>query len=233
MRMKDVHLLHSFLERSAAHMQSAINLAHSFNDGISSHRGQASLDDCLELMELSRDRIMDSIVDVERRDVNWHTNGQSWLSSVLTNHVTCWDGLQGSVKSLMEPVLGDLISRPRTSLAILALPNEVKANVVVAKDGSGNYKTLGEAVAAAPDKSETRYIIYVKKAKAVFAFYNAAAVGDGFMAQDTRSMLTKTHFMPTRTANSTEIPTSRARWTSYLVMQLCCSRTANSWPENP
>ncbi|MBA0568860.1 hypothetical protein Golob_006327, partial [Gossypium lobatum] len=44
-----------------------------------------------------------------------------------------------------------------------SLPNEIKANVVVAKDGSGKYKTLGEAVAAAPDKSKTRYIIYVKK----------------------------------------------------------------------
>ncbi|XP_038997065.1 pectinesterase-like [Hibiscus syriacus] len=195
MRMKDVDLLHAFLERSAAHMQSAINLAHSFNDANNNPREQASLADCLELMELSRDRTMDAIVDVERRDVNWHTNGQAWLSSVLTNHVTCLDGLQGSVRSLMEPVLCDLISRARTSLATLvsvspmntefnddplidgfpswvgrkdrkllqALPNEIKANVVVAKDGSGNYKTLGEAVAAAPDKSTNRYIIYVKK----------------------------------------------------------------------
>ena len=43
------------------------------------------------------------------------------------------------------------------------MPNEIKANVVAAKDGSGDYKTLGAAVAAAPDKSNTRYIIYVKK----------------------------------------------------------------------
>ncbi|KAE8700474.1 hypothetical protein F3Y22_tig00110556pilonHSYRG00074 [Hibiscus syriacus] len=126
MRMKDVDLLHAFLERSAADMQSAINLAHSFNDGISNHGEQASLDDCLELMELSRDRIMDSIVEVERRDVNWHTNGQAWL------------GMASNDRKLLQ-----------------ALPNEIKVNVVVVKDGSGNYKTLGEAVAPAPDKSET------------------------------------------------------------------------------
>ncbi|XP_022146322.1 pectinesterase-like [Momordica charantia] len=38
----------------------------------------------------------------------------------------------------------------------------VKPNVVVAKDGSGNYKTIGAALAAAPKNSKTRYVIYVK-----------------------------------------------------------------------
>lgn len=35
-------------------------------------------------------------------------------------------------------------------------------NVVVAADGSGDYKTVSEAVAAAPDNSKTRYIIKIK-----------------------------------------------------------------------
>ncbi|KAL7607098.1 hypothetical protein Lser_V15G17800 [Lactuca serriola] len=38
----------------------------------------------------------------------------------------------------------------------------VKANVVVAADGSGNYKTVAAAVAAAPSKSKTRYVIRIK-----------------------------------------------------------------------
>ncbi|CAH1422914.1 unnamed protein product [Lactuca virosa] len=38
----------------------------------------------------------------------------------------------------------------------------VKANVVVATDGSGNYKTVAAAVAAAPSKSKTRYVIRIK-----------------------------------------------------------------------
>ncbi|CAN4102760.1 unnamed protein product [Withania somnifera] len=40
---------------------------------------------------------------------------------------------------------------------------DIKANAVVAQDGSGDYQTLAEAVAAAPDKSKKRYVIYVKK----------------------------------------------------------------------
>lgn len=35
-------------------------------------------------------------------------------------------------------------------------------NVVVAADGSGNYKTVSAAVAAAPDNAKTRYIIKIK-----------------------------------------------------------------------
>ncbi|KAG6395642.1 hypothetical protein SASPL_141765 [Salvia splendens] len=38
----------------------------------------------------------------------------------------------------------------------------VTPDVVVAADGSGDYKTVAEAVAAAPEKSKTRYVIRIK-----------------------------------------------------------------------
>jgi len=38
----------------------------------------------------------------------------------------------------------------------------VKPNAVVAKDGSGNYTNITEAVEAAPEKSKTRYVIHIK-----------------------------------------------------------------------
>ncbi|XP_048330180.2 pectinesterase [Ziziphus jujuba] len=40
--------------------------------------------------------------------------------------------------------------------------SDVTPNVVVAADGSGNYKTVSAAVAAAPDNSKTRYVIKIK-----------------------------------------------------------------------
>ncbi|KAI4384319.1 hypothetical protein MLD38_002490 [Melastoma candidum] len=38
-----------------------------------------------------------------------------------------------------------------------------QANAVVAKDGSGKYKTIGAALAAVPSNSNKRFVIYVKK----------------------------------------------------------------------
>lgn len=41
--------------------------------------------------------------------------------------------------------------------------DDVKVNLTVAKDGSGDYKTISEAVAKVPNKTETRFVIYVKE----------------------------------------------------------------------
>ncbi|XWS18229.1 hypothetical protein CRYUN_Cryun32bG0025300 [Craigia yunnanensis] len=124
--MKDVDILQAFLEQSTAHMQNAINLANNFINLINNLGEQAALADCLELIESSRDRIMDSMVALEEQDVNSHSNGSTWISSVLTNPVTCLDGLQGSARTLMEPGLNDLISKAKTSLAIFVSVSPIK-----------------------------------------------------------------------------------------------------------
>ncbi|CAI0401952.1 unnamed protein product [Linum tenue] len=64
----------------------------------------------------------------------------------------------------------------------------IRANAVVAKDGTGNYETISAAIAAAPGRS--RFVIYVKA-----GVYNEkihtnkdgitlAITGDGFIARD-------------------------------------------------
>ncbi|XAR57410.1 Pectinesterase [Bertholletia excelsa] len=40
--------------------------------------------------------------------------------------------------------------------------NNTKWDLLVAKDGSGNFTTIGEAVAAARNSSETRFVIYIR-----------------------------------------------------------------------
>ncbi|MQL99579.1 hypothetical protein Taro_032304 [Colocasia esculenta] len=50
--------------------------------------------------------------------------------------------------------------RDRRLLQIAA--NGTNPDLVVAKDGSGNFTTIGEAVAAAPNNSNSRFVIYIK-----------------------------------------------------------------------
>ncbi|GAB2277727.1 hypothetical protein Dimus_012430 [Dionaea muscipula] len=41
--------------------------------------------------------------------------------------------------------------------------SQIKPNIIVASDGSGNFRTIGQAIQAVPQKSKTRVVIYVKK----------------------------------------------------------------------
>ncbi|MQM22586.1 hypothetical protein Taro_055641 [Colocasia esculenta] len=161
-----------------------------------SGRKQAALADCVQLMDVSRDRLVGADAAVGSSSL---ADAHSWLSAVLTNYVTCLDGLDGDAREdLAESHVKPLMELASASLAVLVTmkPNSgddqltklvftfpswvstrdrkllavdpqaakaVQANVVVAQDGSGKYKTLQAAVDAAPDKSASRYVIYVKK----------------------------------------------------------------------
>lgn len=60
-----------------------------------------------------------------------------------------------------------------------------RADVTVAKDGSGNFKTIREAVGKVPKKSKTRFVIYVKEGEYVEnnildkSMWNVMIYGDG------------------------------------------------------
>lgn len=51
----------------------------------------------------------------------------------------------------------------RRDRALLQAPiNQTKFDLIVAKDGSGNFTTINEALQAAPNNSDTRFVIYIK-----------------------------------------------------------------------
>ncbi|CAI8612460.1 unnamed protein product [Vicia faba] len=187
----------SLLTKSTTHIQEAMNRANAIKRRVNGPREEAALNDCEELMNLSMERVWDSVLTLTKDNTDSQQDAHTWLSSVLTNHATCLDGLEGTSRVVMESELEDLISRARSSLAVLVsvLPEknndafideslngefpswvtsndrrllessvgDINANVVVAKDGSGKFKTVAEAVASAPNKGKTRYVIYVKK----------------------------------------------------------------------
>ncbi|KAJ4982360.1 hypothetical protein NE237_033197 [Protea cynaroides] len=188
--------LQLFLNKSVSLIVDGMDTVNHISRRINDVREQAALADCVELMDLSIDRLKDSIVAIGGGSTESFTNAHSWLSSVLTNHETCMDGLNGgSAQSALKFLLQDLIARNKASLAMFiaispsdeeelrplsggfptwvtskdrklmeSLPKNLKINahVVVAKDGSGNYMTVNEAIASAPDNGKSRYVIYVK-----------------------------------------------------------------------
>ncbi|KAK4258961.1 hypothetical protein QN277_005350 [Acacia crassicarpa] len=188
-------LLHSLLTKTTSQIQKTLDSTKAIKYRINDPKQQQALQVCEQLLELSLDRVWDSMVALTEKTTKSNQDAHTWLSTVLTNHVTCLDEVEGSARALIESDLNDLVSRARTSLALLvhvmpskidvvdeqlngefpswitskdrklleAPSNDIKANVVVAKDGSGRFKTVGEAVASAPDNSKTRYVIYVKK----------------------------------------------------------------------
>nr|GMD05766.1 pectinesterase 2.1-like [Ipomoea batatas] len=147
--------------------------------------------DCVELMELSINEVRDTIKirNLRRR----HADAQTSLSAVLTNHLTCLDGLDPPEKSPAKGVLDALISKSRVALAILAEiigqtdfqvpfkgkfsswvkssdrklvrrnPGDLKADIVVSQNGKGNFKTLTEAMKSVSKVRKSRVIIYVMK----------------------------------------------------------------------
>ncbi|KAF8030183.1 hypothetical protein BT93_E2579 [Corymbia citriodora subsp. variegata] len=197
--MSDDKLLQAFVRKAAARTGNAVEAVKDVRRRVNDPREDVALADCVELMEMSLVRLENSARSLREQKEKSSADVHTWLSSSLTNYITCLDGFEDSslAKSLIEPIAGDLISRARTSLAmfvsisspngrkpdvlesligdfpswvmgkdrrLLESPaNAVNADVVVAKDGSGKYKTVKEAIAAAPSKSQTRYVIHVKK----------------------------------------------------------------------
>nr|GMD54912.1 pectinesterase 2.1-like [Ipomoea batatas] len=147
--------------------------------------------DCVELMEFSINEVQDTIKikNLRRR----HADAQTSLSAVLTNHLTCLDGLDPPEKSPAKDVLDALISKSRVALAVLAEiigqtdfqvpfkgkfpswvkssdrklvrrnPGDLKADIVVSQNGKGNFKTLTEAMKSVSKVRKNRVIIYVMK----------------------------------------------------------------------
>ena len=149
---------------------------------------KAAWNDCLKLYEYTILRI-NKTVDPNTKCSQ--TDAQTWLSTALTNLETCRAGfLELGVPDHLLPMMSNNVSKLISNTLSLnkvpytqpsnkdGFPTWVKpgdrkllqssspasqANIVVAKDGSGDYTTVKAAVAAAAKRSGSgRYVIYVK-----------------------------------------------------------------------
>ncbi|CAN4083828.1 unnamed protein product [Withania somnifera] len=202
-KTNEVEILQMILYKASSQIHKTTTLIKNVRLRTNDKREESALAICSELMDMSRDKITDSMVALGKlmSTSSSYFDAHTWLSAVLTNHNTCLDELHGhDAHSIIKPILKDLISKASASLALIVtiapknnvyrddlrqplegdFPSwlspedrelleednsellKINADVVVAKDGSGKYKTLTEAIASAPAKNN-RYVIYIKK----------------------------------------------------------------------
>ncbi|PNX62985.1 pectin methylesterase, partial [Trifolium pratense] len=111
-----------------------------------------------QLMDLSMDRKvhLGSLWKVTFRTISRARSSLAVLVAVLPRK----DHDEFIVESLNGDFPSWVTSKDRRLLKSSAA--NIQANAVVAKDGSGKFNTVTEAVASAPDNGKTRYVIYVK-----------------------------------------------------------------------
>ncbi|KAL0397754.1 UNVERIFIED_CONTAM: Pectinesterase 2 [Sesamum calycinum] len=190
------------------HVQSNLHL---LGPKCRNEREKAAWADCVELYEHTIHKI-NTTVDPNTKCTP--ADAQTWLSTALTNLETCKSGFVdfGITDDYMFPMMSNNVSLLLSNTLALnkgpytngpagsykeGFPSWVKpgdrkllqsstprANLVVAQDGSGNYKTVNEAVAAAGKRSGSgRFVIYVKQGtyreNVNIAGQNIMLLGDG------------------------------------------------------
>ncbi|XP_014492562.1 putative pectinesterase/pectinesterase inhibitor 22 [Vigna radiata var. radiata] len=135
-----------------------------------SYRKQQAIEDCKELLHFSVSELAWSLGEMRRiraGDTNLQSEGnlEAWLSVALSNQDTRLEGFKGINIRLKSYISGSLtqVTQLINNVLSLAKPHGVRADTVVALDGSGHCRSIAEAVNVAPSQSERRYITYVKK----------------------------------------------------------------------
>ncbi|MBA0565439.1 hypothetical protein Golob_010314 [Gossypium lobatum] len=108
-------------------------------------------------------KIREVLIDGEKYVEKMCSNALAMIKNMTDTDIANEMMLKSSNRKLKEDESG--IAWPEWLSAgdrRLLQSSSVTPNVVVAADGSGNFKTVSEAVAKAPEKSSTRYIIRIK-----------------------------------------------------------------------
>ncbi|KAJ9679010.1 hypothetical protein PVL29_021047 [Vitis rotundifolia] len=152
-------------------------------------REKAAWADCLKLYQDTIQQLNQTL-DPATKCTDF--DQQTWLSTALTNLDTCRAGfVELGVSDFVLPLMSNNVSKLISNS--LAMKNDIpekhtykegfpswvkagdrrllqststaaKANLVVAQDGSGNYRTIKAAIEAAAKRSGSgRYVIHVKK----------------------------------------------------------------------
>ncbi|WVZ68558.1 hypothetical protein U9M48_017486 [Paspalum notatum var. saurae] len=190
---RPAHVLRAILARSLAQHDAAADAVarmHRRSGAGTDPSRRAALADCVQLMDLARNRLAGALAPTGDART-WLSAALTYYATcadgvgggslvrddaVAARLVEPLKSLASASLAVLNAVDGGSGSRdaeavdtfptwvPARDRALLeAGAGAIKADVVVAQDGSGKYRTVKEAVDAAPDGGNSRYVIYVKK----------------------------------------------------------------------
>ncbi|OIW00949.1 hypothetical protein TanjilG_10027 [Lupinus angustifolius] len=154
---------------------------HSLDPKFRNSQEKAAWANCLQLYE-NTIQTLNKTIDPNTKFTQ--VDVQTWLSTALTNLLISNTLSLNKVPDQQQSYKDGFPTwvKPRDG-KLLRSYAIAQANVVVAKDGSGKYKTVKEAIDGAPQSSNDRYVIYVKKGtyneQIVIKAKNIMLVGDG------------------------------------------------------
>ncbi|KAK1295011.1 putative pectinesterase/pectinesterase inhibitor 28 [Acorus calamus] len=143
-----------------------------------------ALENCRELMDYAIDDLKGSIEKLGGFDLTkldrLMEDLSVWLSASITYQETCLDGFENTTGDAEESMRKVMKTGMELSSNTLAIPD-----VVVAKDGSGRFKTINEALGVIPKNGNPTFVVYIKAG--VYKEYveikrsmtNVMFVGDG------------------------------------------------------
>ncbi|KAK9126721.1 hypothetical protein Scep_015567 [Stephania cephalantha] len=124
-------LLH-ILNNSMSPISRTIKLAHLTQSSTKNVDERPAIVDCIDLLSSSLDRVADAKSALQSakpsRRKRAITDAQSWVSAVLTNYVTCLDGLKGSSLSILGAQFEALADRASNALALLSSLSRTTSN---------------------------------------------------------------------------------------------------------
>ncbi|KMZ63785.1 pectin methylesterase, family CE8 [Zostera marina] len=96
---------------------------------------------------------------------DWLNGGLSNISQLVSNSLAMTKKLPQKDKTVLQDLSeGSFPSWvPRKNRSLLQTPvDSIKIDLVVSQDGTGDFMTINDAVAAAPNKSDSTFVIYIK-----------------------------------------------------------------------
>ncbi|URE03942.1 pectinesterase [Musa troglodytarum] len=178
-------------------------------------RTSDALENCRELLDYAIDDLRGSIDRLDGFSLikldKFLDDLKVWISATITYQETCLDGFENTTTNAAESMRKALNSSAEMTSNVLAIvtnrkllaeeypswvslgkrrllqlsPAELKPSVTVAQDGTGDVKTINDALLRVPKKSNDTFVIYIKegvykeKVQVNRSLTNVIMVGDG------------------------------------------------------